>query len=1247
MKSSIYSLLTIVLFSVCFMACSDEDYTKNTTDESQERSVKIRLSLESEKPQTRAIEHILSDKDEEAIISLQLFIFRRDGERRLVKDYYFEDWRDENVNKTIEAYTGRFIYVFVANQFQEWTGITKYADIANKLYTITDESDISKGKSEKKALAAVFNKELLVPYPLPGLDVVELKDGTEPISLTRLCTKVLLNLKIDGITSDKEPLSDKLKIKSVQMKNASSAMYIFNENALDEHTTPAIHYPVRLFDANNKLDSIDDAFYILERKAHDNFEMGTYVEIVAEYRDMNSEVPTKLITYCAKFNTAPFEGDKYTGLFNVSRNQKYLLNVKITGTNDDDIRVEVEDLQKDGVFVSRHATGRGTGANWEDAFNTINEAIAFVTEYNNNSNHAPLTSIHVKEGTYEESIHIPDGLTIAGGFAGNLSGTNISDRNYSIKPILKSGVNNQPSSVVTFPATLTRPSALCYFIIEDGQAPMGGGVNMQSKHAILQACRVRNNQGEQGGGIYLSGGQVWNCIIDNNEASSNGAGIYIPNNAADAHIQNATIVANKWSGAIPTVAKGALFNIPSSGIYAASGAAATAHSCILYDNADENNEPSGVNYKFCAFSTDELLTWDQISNANIRIVSSNNVPSNQPFVTEVTNPGFKDDNSYQLSETSPLLSRGYVGKNNPEWNHPDFNGIQATNKKFPNIGATQGPKFRPYLDLYVKKQSFLPFKNAIINCFVASNIKDNQFEPGDIYWGVQEDMSDYHTPMQIRCNEANTSNKDQTRIGQFINNINSLRIELEQSHINFQLLPSSTGFNFDRNLYIMPESYENTSLELFSQHPMQYVVNTSVEPQDRTFSKIEYPGTVKWLEASEKSNLITYTNQSYPLALNAKNDVMRAIDLESTSYDYNFNMDGTNVKESLFPFSVKNQLTQVPEWILGNGSALSVLGLTESDYSVYFRTQKEDERGKFSIWNFNSDMPSLNPLSSGKANTAAALNQIRSATDYKWDTTNEELYQKTQNNAFIFCASLNPKVRKMLIENKDIIQESNLTWYVPSLNELKFISVFCDNSIKLASANYTTSTFGSNSIKRFNPKDFTESTWLAGSTNKLNLRCIRNSGNNSLYSGVTVINSQDSYIISSENMYSKDILAATGFKLVPDDHQLAAKFEIHPTNNNQTMSYADAQIYCASLNTDTNSESWRIPTQKEMMLMYLLKEQLKANGTFQLITDKEHFILQKNTISGINVFNYQFGKNSYYTTILNPQARVRCVRSIK
>ncbi|MGL5705068.1 MAG: right-handed parallel beta-helix repeat-containing protein [Tannerellaceae bacterium] len=1243
MKSTLYNLLTFFLLSGCMLACTDEDYSKNTGSETQEQSVKIKLSIQSEATQTRSQENILPEDKEDAIKNLQLFIFRRDGEQVLVKEYYFDQWTNKQI---IEAYTGRFIYVLVANMHEEWIGITKYNDISNKLYNITSESDISTGE----ALAAVFNKELLIPYPPVGSDVVELKDGTEPISLKRLTSKVILNLQIDGTTAGNEPLRNRLNIKSVQMKNASKSMYIFNENApLDEITTEVLHYPIRIFDANNSLNSIDDAFYILERKAADSRTLGTYVEIKAEYRDINSSVPTKLVTYKASFNTEPFENNNFQGLFNVSRNQKYMLNVKIMGTNEDDIRVDVEELHRGGVFVDQAATGRGTGASWEDAFPTISEAIAFATEYNKKTN--TIRKIYVKEGIYQENIIITDGLNVMGGFASNLTGTNISDRLYTAKPILRPAQTKATTSpIVTFPSNLSQQTTLSYFIIADGAYEQGAGVSMQSKHAALHACRIRNNKANIGGGVYISNGKIWNCIIDNNEAVSNGAGIYITNNASDVQIQNVTIADNRWSSTPPPIIKGALFNQPSSGIFAASGANAGVHSCILYGNDGDNNVPSGVDYKFCAFATDQLLSWDQITDANIGIYPAGTT-IDQPYVKPIYNPGFKEDNSYTLSESSDLLSRGYVGRNNPDWIYPDFNGNNPFDDRFPDLGAIQSTTFKKYIDLYLNERSFLPFIYSSINCFIASNYTDFTFKAGDLIWAIQPELADLYSPMQLMVSFANTGKQNKKRTGSFFqNNSQLLSIEFLQSYINFEITDQTMPFNLERTLYVMPSESESVSLELFTQQPFYYKTSSSIEENKRIFQEIRYPDSKlnKWLDAYEVSDKIGYTNKHYTLAIDATSDKNRSFEQKNLQYMYEFDVYGSKQVNPVTPFNTTDKIIQVPEWILGKNTSRSIIGLSETDYMQYFINFGKDEYGMFKTWGFDATIPTQSSPFDGKANTAYVLNQYMNNSNDKWDTSTEESYQDMHNNAFIFCASLNPSVREKLIKKNSIIQESDLTWYVPSINELKFISIFGNSSLQFQADNYyITSTFSNGNITRLNPTNFTEWSWESGVIPKGYLRCIRNTDTSLPYnSGVSVESSIDkSYIIHSDKMYSTDVVAITDISYSPSENQLASKFEIYPTMSDTDIDYNGAIKHCASLNSTGTASTWRIPTRKEQMLIYLMNDQLKGNENFEEFdTSKSYFIQQDEYEPLKKIFNFKDGNILQY---FNAKAHVRCVRSIR
>lgn len=1242
MKKTIYNLLTLFLLSMSITSCTDEDYSKNTGDELEEKTVKISLSLKSNTPQTKAIENILGTEDEEAIKSLQLFIFRRGGDQLLVKNYYFSHWNNKQI---IDAYTGRFIYVLVANLHEEWTGVTKYSDITNKLYTIQTENDISR-KDSDKSLAAVFNKELLIPYPPTGSDIVELKDGTDPISLKRLSSKVKLNLIIDGTTPDNKPLKNKLNIKSVQMKNASTAMYIFNENApLDDITTDSVHYPIRMFDANNSEYKIDDAFYILERKAAEKLALGTYVEIKAEYRDTESNVPTKEVTYRAKFNTEPFANNNYQGLFNVSRNKLYMLNITLQGTNDDDIRVDIEELQHDGVYVNNMATGRGTGSTWEDAFTTINDAITFLNEYN--SKNTPLSYVYVKEGTYNENIIVPNGVNIVGGFAHTLSGTDLT-HNGTIKPVLRPATNNQSKKpIVTFPADLTTQTTLSYFRVEDGNAENGAGIYMQNKNAIVHACRIHNNKADKGGGVYITDGEIWNSIIDNNEASSNGAGIYIANNAINVRIQNATVVDNKWSHTPPPSPIGFAVNQPSSGIYAASGANGIAHSCILYGNDDTNNVPSGIAYKFCAFGTNQLLLWNQIITSNIGIYPQG-TQTNQPYASTVYTPDFIDNDSYELNSTSQLISRSYVGRNQEDWKYPDFNGEQPINSKFPDLGAIQSKAEKEYLNVYVNEQTLLPFIYSTTDCFIASNMtKGLSFEAGELAWATQPEFSDFYIPMQLMSSLANTDKQDEIRIGNFMRgNTPILTIKLKQNYINFEQTSGTTTFSQNRNLYIMPNESQNTLLELFTHQPLQYHVSSSIDKDKREFKGIKYTDSEikKWLNATENSDLIQFTNQEYMLSIDATTDTKRSFDQNKLEYIYRF--DGTSKDKPLSPFNKTYKITQVPEWILGSATSRSILGVYESDYSEYFSKLDTRDLGKFYTWGFNAPILASSSIVDGKANTATVLNTLISSTNYIWDTSSEESYQATQNNAFIFCASLNPAVRNKLIAGNVAIDKSELTWYVPALNELKFISIFGNSSLQLRGDDYyITSTFANSKIRRINPTNFIEWNWTSGDIPHGYLRCIRNTTpSGSPYNGVTVVDSLGSYILRSEGMYSMDVVAQNGLDIAPSENQLAAKFQVYPQQNNDLLFYEDVDNYCMSLNTAGSNTRWRVPTRKELMLIYLLNDQLVANGTFEAIdTTKSYFIQQNKEEVFKKIFEFGDGKIMQY---VNAKARVRCVRSI-
>lgn len=1243
MKKTIYNLLTLIFLSVCIISCTDEDYARNSGNESYESAVKIRLSLKSATPQTKASDNILGKEDEDAIKSLQLFIFRRGGEQLLVKDYYFSTWNNKQI---IDAYTGRFIYVLVANLHEEWTGITKYSDITNKLYTIESESDISR-KDTDKSLVAIFNKELLIPYPSTGSDIVELKDGTDPISLKRLCAKVNLKLLIDGVTPDNAPLKDKLNIKSIQMRNASKSMYIFNEEAsLDEKTTPSTDYAIREFEADNKDYLIDDAFYILERKAADKIELGTYLEIKAEYRDTESDVPTKLITYKAKFNTESFSGNNYHGLFNVSRNKLYLLNITLQGTNDEDIRVDVEELQRNGVYVNNSATGRGTGSNWEDAFTSINDAIAFINEYN--SKNVPLEYIYVKEGEYSENITMPTGVSIVGGFANALTGTDLT-HDGKIKPILRPDASNATQhSIVTFPSSLAKQTTLAYFIVQGGNAENGAGISMQSNNAVIHACRVSNNRANQGAGVYMTGGEVWNCIIDNNEAVSNGAGIYIANTAQKVRIQNTTVVDNQWSGTPPPSPEGTSINPPSSGIYAASGADASAHNCILHNENEKYNLISGIDYTFCAFDTNKLLTWDEITNGNIGIYPKE-ITTDQPNATTVYNPDFIDYQSYQLNESSLLTQRGYNNTQSTTLNTVDFNGKSPLQPTFPDLGAIQCSKTeRLFIDVYVKEATCLPFINSIVECFIASNTKEQFTSSGNIKHldeAGEPALLAYTKNIKLKTMLANTRKQDATITG-IIERLDLKKsIRVTQNYIFFEQEPAAITFDKKRNLYMMPEASDDISLELFTHQPFQYSAKYNYDKDKSTFAGIRIKGKdMSWLKVSCVSNNIKYSNQAYQLPVNEDRDPNRTFEQFSLEYLYNLEYNKTG---TVTPFENTYTISQVPEWLIAENATISVLGLTEKDYTVYFEKLNDYEFGKFDTWISNISVPSEAETSdenNGRQNTADILNRYIDSGNFKWDTSSEEKYMETQNNAFIFCASLNPDVRKKLIKGANI-DVSELTWYVPSINELKFISI--NSSLQFSGQSYyISSTLRNGKLRRYNPITDDEWNWESGDILPDYLRCVRHTNKtNAPLQGIEVINSDKSYIINSKKMYKSTTSTQKRNIHKSATKKLASQFEIHPRENSTPMLYNSAADYCASLPSENEKDSWRVPTRKEMMLIHLYLDKLAPKATFDVLdVNQFYFTHESEATNDVHIFDL---KNGISRLKIVPKAKVRCVRSIQ
>ncbi|MGL5318080.1 MAG: fimbrial protein, partial [Bacteroidales bacterium] len=381
------NIFKILLLSITLLMFGCSDLYENDSENESEKAVRIMLSLNDMKPESKSIDNKL--EDENIINSVQIFIFRRSGEQPIVENYYFNKWSG---NEVINAYTGRFRYVIIANQ-PKIDNVQNYSDISSLIYKCDSEEKLVINKS----LVAVFDKELLVPYPPTPDAIVQLKDGDKNIQLVRLAAKIEFSLLIDDITlpDNRGKLRDRLRIHTIQLKRASKGMYIFRPNTpVDQNTTETMDYPVRTIPINqDRTQAIPEHYYILERIPQDTVQ-ATYAEITAEYSDLNNATPTKKIFYRVKVE------EKSGRNFKVVRNTSYRMNIRIQGVNPDDIHVDVEDIHAGYVFVDDNVIGRKTGATWEDAFNTISEALAFSKVYNDTIKNAnkKIKFVYVKEG---------------------------------------------------------------------------------------------------------------------------------------------------------------------------------------------------------------------------------------------------------------------------------------------------------------------------------------------------------------------------------------------------------------------------------------------------------------------------------------------------------------------------------------------------------------------------------------------------------------------------------------------------------------------------------------------------------------------------------------------------------------------------------------------------------------------------------------------------------------------------------
>ena len=184
------------------------------------------------------------------------------------------------------------------------------------------------------------------------------------------------------------------------------------------------------------------------------------------------------------------------------------------------------------VYVAPEACGDGTGSSWANAMGDIQSGIREAKK-----DVTGQTVVWVKGGTYNLAKHIVinDSVSIYGSFAGTETALEQRAKNSDAawdfaNPTILDGQDT--ITCIRATKNMTVPVVIDGFVAQHGRATKahnesGGGVRLYH-NVTLQNSIVRNCHSEQSsGGIQVSpGGNVYNCLVENNsqENDANGGG---------------------------------------------------------------------------------------------------------------------------------------------------------------------------------------------------------------------------------------------------------------------------------------------------------------------------------------------------------------------------------------------------------------------------------------------------------------------------------------------------------------------------------------------------------------------------------------------------------------------------------------------------------------------------------------------------------------------------------------------------
>ncbi len=187
------------------------------------------------------------------------------------------------------------------------------------------------------------------------------------------------------------------------------------------------------------------------------------------------------------------------------------------------------------IYVDWNASGANDGTSWNDAFNTLQDALAVAVSGD---------SVLVAEGTYTPSVisdnteswDIPTGVKLFGGFT---SGDNFTDRDSTraTKQTILSGevqgdADSTNNTTRLFDLNGVSDIIIDGFVIEHAYTTTNGGVLYATATTLeFRNCHIQNNAcattGVSGAVLYLNSGKVdfYYCDINNNYGQNQTGGV--------------------------------------------------------------------------------------------------------------------------------------------------------------------------------------------------------------------------------------------------------------------------------------------------------------------------------------------------------------------------------------------------------------------------------------------------------------------------------------------------------------------------------------------------------------------------------------------------------------------------------------------------------------------------------------------------------------------------------------------------